>query len=69
MRTTPTRRLMSSPLNDDTTAATSLLPIGLFVLVLSLNLYGIRWGLPNGNETWANDAIQPGAAEVARLRW
>jgi hypothetical protein len=31
------------------------------ILVLSclLNIVGIRWGLPNGNRTWAADALQP----------
>jgi hypothetical protein len=33
----------------------------LFVVALAVNVCGIGWGLPNGNETWANDAIQPGA--------
>lgn len=38
-----------------------LLPLVLFVLSLGTYLYGNSWGLPNGNDTWANDAIQPGA--------
>ena len=36
-------------------------PVVLFVVALAVNVCGIGWGLPNGNETWANDAIQPGA--------
>jgi 4-amino-4-deoxy-L-arabinose transferase-like glycosyltransferase len=38
-----------------------LLPAILFVLALAVAVYGIGWGLPNGNDTWANDAIRPGA--------
>jgi len=33
----------------------------LFLGALAINLYAIGWGLPNGNDTWANDAIRPGA--------
>jgi 4-amino-4-deoxy-L-arabinose transferase-like glycosyltransferase len=32
----------------------------LVVAALAIYLYGIGWGLPNGNETWAADAIKPG---------
>jgi hypothetical protein len=37
------------------------LPASLFLLASFVYLYGLSWGLPNGNDTWANDAIQPGA--------
>lgn len=31
----------------------------LVVISLSLNLYGINWGLPNEGQDWANDSIAP----------
>ena len=31
----------------------------LLAISLSLNLYGITWGLPNGDQDWANDSIAP----------
>ena len=37
------------------------LPWTLFALALAINLCGIGWGLPTGNQTWAADAIKPGA--------
>ncbi len=33
----------------------------LFVAALAINLSGIYWGLPAGNQTWAADAIRPAA--------
>jgi hypothetical protein len=36
-------------------------PLLLFCTSLLVFLYGNSWGLPNGNDTWANDAIKPGA--------
>jgi 4-amino-4-deoxy-L-arabinose transferase-like glycosyltransferase len=34
--------------------------LALILLVsLCLNLIGLGWGLPNGNQTWAADALQP----------
>jgi hypothetical protein len=37
------------------------LPWVLFALALAVNFCGIGWGLPAGNQTWAADAIKPGA--------
>jgi hypothetical protein len=37
------------------------LPLALFLAALFVNCYGIQWGLPNGNDTWAADSIRPGA--------
>lgn len=37
------------------------LPLALFLAALFVNCYGITWGLPNGNDTWAADSIRPGA--------
>jgi hypothetical protein len=36
-------------------------PLLLFSASFLAYLHGNSWGLPNGNDTWANDAIQPGA--------
>lgn len=33
--------------------------IGVLLASLGLNVMGLSWGLPNGNRTWAADAIQP----------
>ncbi|MFQ5478319.1 MAG: ArnT family glycosyltransferase [Candidatus Binatia bacterium] len=41
--------------------AQSLTPAVLFALALCIYVYAIDWGLPNGNDTWAADAIKPGA--------
>ncbi|MFT4571083.1 MAG: hypothetical protein ACI8TX_002533 [Hyphomicrobiaceae bacterium] len=38
-----------------------ILPLALFGFALFVNLYGLGWGLPNGNDTWAADSIRPGA--------
>jgi len=32
---------------------------GILLVSLVINLTGLRWGLPNGNQTWAADALQP----------
>ncbi len=37
------------------------LPALLFVLALSVYVYALGWGTPNGNNTWAADSIKPGA--------
>jgi len=31
----------------------------ILAISLTLNLYGINWGLPNGDQDWANDSIAP----------
>ncbi len=50
---------MSGASADRQTAATRRwLPLVLFVS-LCLNTVGVRWGLPNGNATWAADALRP----------
>jgi hypothetical protein len=60
MTSIATRRLATparaEPLRFGLTA-----PVGLLVVALAVNFYALSWGLPNGNETWANDAIAPGA--------
>jgi hypothetical protein len=61
MRTTTTLRVEASSRATASTVAVGYAPAGLFVVALIVNLCGIGWGLPSGNETWANDAIQPGA--------
>jgi len=61
MSTILTRRIERSSSLESSTDTGRLLPAAVFVLALAVNLCGIGWGLPNGNETWANDAIQPGA--------
>lgn len=33
--------------------------VAILGLSLCLNTIGIEWGLPNGNDTWATDALQP----------
>jgi hypothetical protein len=38
-----------------------VIPVVLFLTSLAIFLFGNSWGLPNGNTTWANDAIAPGA--------
>ncbi len=40
---------------------TRVVPLVLFATSLAIFLFANDWGLPNGNNTWANDAIAPGA--------
>ena len=60
MSTTPKRLTQTAPQGEPCSVG-SAGPALLFVVALFVNVCGIGWGLPNGNETWANDAIQPGA--------
>jgi len=51
--------LAAGPSEHRQTAATRRwLPLILFVS-LCMNTVGLRWGIPNGNATWATDALRP----------
>lgn len=44
---------------EDDTSLSSFYVILLVILSLALNLYGINWGLPNGDMDWAPDSEAP----------
>lgn len=54
---------VGAPLEDFTTAERSgrwrWILGGILALSILLNGYQLWWGLPNGNETWAGDALRP----------